>query len=60
MDNSRRGNRAYLVGGGIASLAAAAFPIRDADFPGGNIHILEELPVPGGSMDGRGDPAGRT
>jgi len=58
MISSEHGKRAFLVGGGIASLAAAAFLIRDADFPGENIHILEELPVPGGSMDGGGDPAG--
>ena len=32
----------YLVGGGIASMAAAAFLIRDADIPGHNITILEE------------------
>ena len=37
------GTKVYLVGGGIASLAAAAFLIRDADFPGDNITILEEL-----------------
>jgi oleate hydratase len=41
----------WIVGGGIAGLAAAAFAIRDADFHG-KIHILEELPVAGGSMDG--------
>lgn len=47
---------AYFVGGGIAALAGAAFLIRDADFPGENIHILEELPIVGGSMDGSGCP----
>ncbi|MEY9964716.1 oleate hydratase [Streptacidiphilus sp. MAP12-16] len=52
---SQRRTQAYLVGGGIGSLAAAAFLIRDADFPGEDIHILEELTVPGGSLDGRGD-----
>ena len=44
----------YLVGGGIASLAAAAFLIRDADILGHNITILEELDRPGGSLDGAG------
>ncbi|CAM5298826.1 oleate hydratase [Kitasatospora aureofaciens] len=29
-----RETKAYLVGGGIAALAAAAFLIRDGDFPG--------------------------
>jgi len=32
----------FLVGAGIASLAAAAFLIRDGDIPGQNITILEE------------------
>ena len=32
----------YLVGGGIASLAAAAFLIRDGDVKGHNIEIIEE------------------
>lgn len=46
----------YLVGGGIASLAAAAFLIRDADVPGCRITILEALDKPGGSLDGAGTP----
>lgn len=49
---------AYLVGGGIASLSAAVFLIRDAHLDGANIHILEELPIGGGSLDGSGKPAG--
>ncbi|QGM97294.1 oleate hydratase [Methylocystis parvus] len=44
----------YLVGGGIASLAAAAFLIRDGDVRGHRITILEELDVIGGSLDGSG------
>ena len=48
----------YLVGGGIASLAAAAFLIRDADVPGCLITILEALDKPGGSLDGLGGCAG--
>lgn len=47
---------AYLVGGGIASLAAATHLIHDAKVPAGNIHILEAMPVAGGAMDGAGDP----
>ncbi|MFI6359588.1 oleate hydratase [Streptomyces sp. NPDC050743] len=58
MTDAPQQSRAYLVGGGIASLAAAAFLIRDGGFPGENIHILEELPLAGGSMDGRGEPTG--
>ncbi len=46
---------AYLVGGGIASLAAAVHLIQDAHIPASQIHILESGPVPGGSMDGSGN-----
>src|SRR6266568_5740415 len=49
--------KVYLVGGGIGSLAAAAFMIRDGNLPGENISILEAEPVMGGSLDGGGDPA---
>lgn len=44
--------QAYLVGGGLASLAAAAFLIRDGQMEGSHIHILEEAGVPGGACDG--------
>jgi oleate hydratase len=50
-------SKAWLVGGGIGSLAAAAFMLRDAGVPGENITILEAGPLMGGSMDGAGDPA---
>jgi myosin-crossreactive antigen len=40
-------SKAYLVGGGIGSLAAAAFMIRDGGLPGENISILEAAPVMG-------------
>jgi oleate hydratase len=46
---------AYLVGGGIASLAAAAHLIHDAHVPASQIHIIESGPLPGGSMDGGGN-----
>lgn len=46
--------KAYLIGGGIASLAASAFLIRDAHMPGKNIHVMEQLDIYGGSMDGVG------
>ena len=46
----------YLVGGGIASMAAAAFMIRDGDAFGQNITILEESDKIGGSLDGAGSP----
>ncbi len=48
--------KAYMVGGGIASLAAAVFLIRDARMPGKNIYIIEKTPVNGGCLDGSGDP----
>jgi len=48
--------KAYLVGGGIASMAAAAFMIRDGDLLGRNITILEQLKDVGGSLDGSGSP----
>jgi oleate hydratase len=46
---------AYLVGGGIASLAAAVHLIHDAHVPGPQIHILESSSLLGGSMDGAGN-----
>jgi oleate hydratase len=46
---------AYLVGGGIASLAAAVHLIHDAHVPASQIHILESSSGPGGSMDGAGN-----
>jgi oleate hydratase len=44
----------YLVGDGIAPLAAAAFLIRDGDIPGQNITTLEESAMIGGSLDAAG------
>ncbi|MTD41909.1 oleate hydratase [Erwinia sp. CPCC 100877] len=44
----------YLIGGGIAALAAAAYLIRDANFSGKNIHVIEEMSILGGSNDGIG------
>lgn len=46
---------AYLVGSGLASLAAACFLVRDGQMKGEHIHILEELSLPGGAMDGIND-----
>lgn len=45
----------YFVGGGLASLAGAAYLIRDCNFKGENIHIIEGLKILGGSNDGAGD-----
>lgn len=46
---------AYIVGGGIAGLSAAAFLVRDGHMPGRNITIIEADKAIGGSMDGTGD-----
>ncbi len=48
--------KAWLVGGGIGSMAAAAFMIRDGGMAGDDISILEAAPLLGGSLDGAGDP----
>ncbi len=53
--NRNYGDRqVYFVGGGLASLAGAAYLIRDAGFDGANIHIFEGMPILGGSNDGAG------
>jgi oleate hydratase len=48
-------SKAYFVGGGIGSMAGAAFLIRDGGIPGEDIFILETATVLGGSLDGSGD-----
>ncbi len=44
----------YLVGGGIASMSAAVFLIRDAGVDGADIRILEERSTGGGALDASG------
>ena len=51
-----RGRKAFMVGGGIGSMAAAAFLIRDGGMPGADITIYEAQSVSGGSLDGAGNP----
>jgi oleate hydratase len=46
----------YLVGSGIASLAAAAYLIRDGKVTGNDIVIFEESKEFGGALDAHGDP----
>jgi len=48
--------RAFLIGAGIASLAAAHYLIRDGAMRGGQITIIEQDSISGGAMDGAGDP----
>src|SRR5712691_4493520 len=50
--------KAYFIGGGIGSLAGAAFLIRDGGVAGNNITIYEKLPLLGGSLDGARLPDG--
>ena len=47
--------KAYLIGGGIASLAAAEYLMRDGKMAGKNITILEQDTISGGAMDGAGN-----
>ena len=44
--------KAYIVGGGLAGLAAAAFLADDIHMPAKNITIYEKMNDVGGSMDG--------
>jgi oleate hydratase len=47
--------KAYIVGGGLAGLAAAAFLADDIHMPAKNITIYEKMKDVGGSMDGTGN-----
>jgi len=48
--------RAYLIGSGIASLAAAEYLMRDGHMKGDQITIFEQASTSGGAMDGAGNP----
>ncbi|MEG2054107.1 MAG: oleate hydratase, partial [Oscillospiraceae bacterium] len=43
---------AYIVGSGLAALAAACFLVRDGQMAGKHIHILEKDAIAGGACDG--------
>ena len=47
---------AWFVGAGLASMASAAFMIRDGQMDGSKITILERLKLPGGALDGIKEP----
>ncbi|MDH4993227.1 oleate hydratase [Aquamicrobium lusatiense] len=47
--------KAYIIGSGIAGLAAAFYLIRDGRMPAKNITIIESLDIEGGSLDGAGN-----
>ena len=53
--NENNERQVYFVGGGLASLAGAAYLVRDCNFKGENIHIIEGMHILGGSNDGAGD-----
>ena len=46
---------AYIIGTGLAGLAAAFYLLRDGQVKGEKIHLLEKLELAGGSCDGRKD-----
>ena len=48
---------AYIVGSGLAALAAACFLVRDGQMPGSHIHILDAMEIAGGACDGIFDPS---
>ncbi|OKI93470.1 oleate hydratase [Kitasatospora sp. CB01950] len=48
--------RAWFVGSGLASLAGAAFLVRDGQLAGERITILEQQGIPGGALDGLEEP----
>ena len=43
---------AYLIGSGLAALAAACYLVRDGQMKGENVHILEKEHLAGGACDG--------
>lgn len=49
------GRKAWIIGSGIAGLAAAFYMIRDGGMKGEDITILDTMDIAGGSLDGAGD-----
>ncbi len=54
MEKNNQNKHAYFIGGGLESLAGAIYLVEDAGFKGEHIHIIEALPIIGGSNDGSG------
>lgn len=48
--------KAYIIGTGLAALAAGGFLVKDAHMKGENITFIEQLELPGGSLDGNFNP----
>lgn len=44
--------KAYIIGTGLAALSAGGFLVKDAHMKAENITFLEQLDLPGGSLDG--------
>ena len=51
-----KGRKAWIIGSGIAGLAAAFYMIRDGGMKGEDITILDAMEIEGGSLDGAGNP----
>ncbi|MBB3173603.1 oleate hydratase [Endobacter medicaginis] len=49
------GRRAWIIGSGVAGLAAAFYMIRDGRMQGHDITILDAMDIAGGSLDGAGN-----
>ncbi|MBB6486374.1 oleate hydratase [Rhizobium lusitanum] len=54
--NQVEGRKAWIIGSGIAGLAAAFYLIRDGRMAGEDITILDTIDIEGGSLDGAGNP----
>lgn len=50
------GRKAFIIGTGIAGLAAAFYMIRDGGMKGEDITFIDTLDITGGSLDGAGNP----
>ncbi len=46
----------HMIGGGISALSAAAYLMRDAGVRGADIRIYDDHNLPGGALDGVGEP----
>jgi len=53
--NQMEGRKAWIIGSGIAGLAAAFYLIRDGRMAGKDITILDTIDIEGGSLDGAGN-----
>lgn len=56
MNKNQKNAKVYLIGSGIASLAAAVYLEKDTAVTAENIIILEKDQIAGGALDGAGDP----